>query len=363
MYDRAVLLLKFSSQFIDDIALALEQSTERQNKVGLGSSSVGVVSGALGIAAACTILTPAGPPLLIASLLFGGSATAVQTGTEAMKYYSEPNKLADRILALHGMVGSILSTTSYIRDHTLVPYLDNAIAKDRPMAKQVQQTQKKAMTVGMRVGGNAATGMASFGASFAAQEGAVAGRFMSRAGTNLARTARFARFAGGALSAACLVLEARELNKTMEQIKQGNPCEKATALRKIKAELNKVPSTSVVDGMCQCYVKVMANDARKKKQEANQEIVAEHFENELELMEEVVSSLEAQHDTGSIGETEDANGSITATAPIAVAPPKREQQQKIDLSKSSLLERIQLYKERQAKQTSKEQAEIDLVAM
>jgi hypothetical protein len=43
---------------------------------------MGVLSGVLGVATAATILTPVGPPLLIASFLFGGSATAVQMSTE-----------------------------------------------------------------------------------------------------------------------------------------------------------------------------------------------------------------------------------------------------------------------------------------
>jgi hypothetical protein len=85
----------------------------------LGSSSAGLISGVLGIAAAVTIITPAGPPLLIASLLFGGSATAVSTGTEARNYYSEPNKLAGRIQALHGMVHAILRVTGTLRDAML----------------------------------------------------------------------------------------------------------------------------------------------------------------------------------------------------------------------------------------------------
>ena len=74
------------------------------------------MSGVLGIAAAASILTPAGPPLLIASLVFGGGATSVQMGNEAMNYFSEPNKLADRIIALHGMTLSILRVTSTLRD-------------------------------------------------------------------------------------------------------------------------------------------------------------------------------------------------------------------------------------------------------
>lgn len=72
LYDRTVLLLKYSSQYIDDVATSLEEAMARQNKIGVGGSTAGIMSGALGIAAAATILTPAGPPLLVASLLFGG---------------------------------------------------------------------------------------------------------------------------------------------------------------------------------------------------------------------------------------------------------------------------------------------------
>jgi hypothetical protein len=72
LYDRTALLLKYSSQYIDGAAASLEDTKFRQNKIGVGGSTAGLMSGALGIAAAATILTPAGPPLLIASLLFGG---------------------------------------------------------------------------------------------------------------------------------------------------------------------------------------------------------------------------------------------------------------------------------------------------
>lgn len=72
LYDRTLLLLKYSSQYIDSVADSLEQTMVKQNRVSLGGSSAGIVSGALGIAAAATILTPVGPPLLVASLLFGG---------------------------------------------------------------------------------------------------------------------------------------------------------------------------------------------------------------------------------------------------------------------------------------------------
>ena len=92
LYGRAVLLLGYCSQFMLSTADSLEEKTKQHNQIGVGGSSAGLVSGVLGVAAAATILTPAGPPLLVASLVFGGSATAVQTGSEAYKYYCEPNQ-------------------------------------------------------------------------------------------------------------------------------------------------------------------------------------------------------------------------------------------------------------------------------
>ena len=343
LYDRAVLLLQYSSQFMLQVAASLEESTKHHNKVGVGGSSVGLVSGVLGVAAAACILTPAGPPLLIASLVFGGSATVVQTGSEAMKYLSEPNQLADRMMALHGMIQSILSTTMSMRETTLVPYLDRAVLSltkkqqqmtHKPLHAERDAQVKKAVTAGVRAGSTAATGMATLGTGLV-QEGAAAGRFMSRAGTNLARSARFARFAGGALSAATLVLEARELTKTVEQIRQGNPCEKAAELRKMHAQLERLPSTSTVDAMCQSYVKVRAKQLATKRlldeQHKMEQSCMEEESDDLLLVEEVVSSLEAQQKDNQ--------------RPEPYAPSKM----RVDLSKSSLLERVQRYKERQAR--------------
>ena len=335
-YSRAVLLLQYSSQFIMATAETLEQKTKQHNEIGVGSSSAGLVSGVLGVAAACSILTPAGPPLLVASLVFGGSATAVQTGSEAMKYYSEPNQLANRILALQGIVQTILATTKCIRDTTLLPFLDQAIcdlniAADPYLAHDKTGT---AVRAGTRMGSTAATSVASL----AAQEAVLTGRFMSRATTAAARTARFARFAGGALSAATLVLEARELQKTVDQINSGNPCEKANALRSIHGELNKLPSTTSIRDMWQAYTKVRS---KQLFQEAVTSVMP-RAEGDLELVEEVVSSLEATQDDGSVSSQDDI---------MSV------HQQRIKLSgKSKLLERVKRFKEKEARK----QAELDV---
>lgn len=147
-YDRCMLLIQYSTQFVEKIAGCLENQKEQQNKIGLASSSVGVLSGVLGIAAAASILTPAGPPLLIASLFFGGSASTVQTGTEAMNYFSEPRKLADRIIALHGMSLSILRVTSTLRDAMLRDHIRTDVyeADPIPIKNQMKESLEKNKT-------------------------------------------------------------------------------------------------------------------------------------------------------------------------------------------------------------------------
>jgi hypothetical protein len=278
-YDRCQLLLKYSTQYVEQIAQSLEQQKEKQNRIGLGSSGAGVMSGVLGIAAAASILTPAGPPLLIASLFFGGGATAVQTGSEAYNYFSEPNKLADRIIALHGMILSILRVTSTLRDAMMRDHIRTDVfeAEKTSLSDAVQEKLEKnkagvlaasnvgrAATLGSVAGveaGAVATASTVATAEVAAGAGARGATIVSRAGTAAARTVRFARFAGGALSAAVLVMEANAIHSTLKEIHKGSPCEKAGYIRAIAEEIRNedLPTTSELDEECQAYLVVLAN--------------------------------------------------------------------------------------------------------
>jgi len=127
-YDRAKILLEYTSQYADDIAATLESKTARSNKIGAGSSATGVISGVAGVVGCGALLLPpvaaAGVPLLVASLVFGGGATAVQTGDAAAKYFSEPNRLAEKMVALHAMVLSLLRITEVLSYGLLKSHLN-----------------------------------------------------------------------------------------------------------------------------------------------------------------------------------------------------------------------------------------------
>ena len=276
-YDRAMILLLFTAQYTDEIATALEHSEERSNKVGLGSSATSMASGVAGVVGCGALLFPpvaaVGVPILISSLVFGGAATAAQTGDAVRsQYFSAPNKLADKMVTLHSMMLSLLRISEVLSYGLLKEHadLDAADDDDRRQAlrdeiealfeKHGVTTKKGVKGLGAAVvGGAVAAEVAAAGAeisatSIATTSATVAGRssrFFGRVGTTAAASARFIPIAGGLLSAACVVVEGKELKKTVEKINEGNPCAKAEQIRAIRDELDKFPDSSLIAGECQ----------------------------------------------------------------------------------------------------------------
>ncbi|GAX26148.1 hypothetical protein FisN_18Hh264 [Fistulifera solaris] len=350
VYDRVVLLLTYSSQYIPTVAEQLEQSKQRQNKIGLGSSSVGMVSGALGIAAAATILTPVGPPLLVASLLFGGGSTAVQTGSDAMHYYSEPQQLAKRILALHSMLWNILHITSILRDAMMREHVRSDFYQDDPSAHshfsdpEFQQAldQKKSVML-------SAAGLTSLGrctavsAEMGSQAGSQGARWMTRTSMNLMRGARAMRFAGGAMSAALMVLEVKNISNTVQSIRSGSPCDQAQQLRVIYEELvskeKSIPDTSSLDKELHRYLTIVNQRERIWTQEQVAQIILEQNEQvcrEEELLEQL--KVEQQQPVESHVICDEDLSSTTGSS-TTTASSRNEN--------LSLLQRIALFKQKQ----------------
>jgi len=273
-YDRAKLLLLFTSQYTDQIAEALEHSTVRSNKIGVGSSATGMVSGMAGVVGCGALLFPpvaaVGIPLLISSLVFGGAATAAQTGDAAVQYFSEPNKLADKMVTLHGMMLSLLRVSEVLSCGLLKEHADldgDADDRRKALAGEINELLEKhgvTTTKGVKglrtavVGGAVAAEAAAAGAEISATSivstgATVAGRssrFFGRVGTTAASSARFIPIAGGLLSAACVVVEGKELKKTVSKINEGNPCAKAEQIRSIRDEMDRFPDSSVIADEC-----------------------------------------------------------------------------------------------------------------
>jgi len=124
VYDRVRLLLEYSSQFIDEIADTLEKMTKKEDRVGLGCNSSGVASGIAGVCAAACFVTPAGPPLLIASLLFSGASQMTSQSNKMVNYYSTPSKIAFKIISLYNVCKSVLTVTTVLRDALMMDHIN-----------------------------------------------------------------------------------------------------------------------------------------------------------------------------------------------------------------------------------------------
>ncbi len=141
VYDRVMLMLEYAAQYIDEIALKLEQMTKKEDRIGLGCNTSGVASGVAGVAAAACFVTPAGPPLLIASLLFSGASQMTSQGNKMVNYYSTPNKIAFKIISLYNLCKSVLTVTTVLRDALLKDHID----LEKYVENMIKETEEAAL--------------------------------------------------------------------------------------------------------------------------------------------------------------------------------------------------------------------------
>ena len=83
----------------------------------------------------------------------------------------------------------------------------------------------------------------------------------SRAMTNTMKVAQFASIACVMLSAATIIMETKNLQDTLENMRRGSPCEKAAQLRKIKKELDALPDTRVLAEGWEAYLQEAARQS------------------------------------------------------------------------------------------------------
>ena len=127
-------------------------------------------------------------------------------------------------------------------------------------------------------GGIVATEIAAVGGTAAAAEAAMStelsssasvvgrsSRYFGRVGTTAASSARFIPIAGGLLSAACVVVEGRELKKTLSRIREGNPCAMAQQVRTIADELDMLPDSTILAAECRRVFELAEKEKLKKK--------------------------------------------------------------------------------------------------
>ncbi|KAL7555563.1 hypothetical protein ACA910_013039 [Epithemia clementina (nom. ined.)] len=246
-YDRAFLLLRYSSQFIPELVKQLQEEESRDDKVNLGTSSVGVMTGLMGFAGAAALLTPAGPPLLLASFVFGTSNAAVGLGYSANKYYwrsdsASPTQVANRLLTLYGFLLAAMERIVTVReqvqaDKTMGNVESSKDAEGGEGRNAYLDALSQSFTVTRRTN---TTLLVTSAAGYTAS-----GSVFEAIGA--------APVIGQAFSAAIIVLDYQTATSTLKKIQQGSVNEKAQMLQERcdLPALMKLPTTSDLEAEVQ----------------------------------------------------------------------------------------------------------------
>lgn len=281
---------------------------------------------------------------------------ALQTGTDVKNaYFSEHHRLADKILALHGMAESILRIVSTLRDAMMRCHIRTEAYENNKTKTSINEKidkKRAGVLAGMTAGRFSLASMEIGSLAATSEAGLLNAQFLSRTGSNLMKTARVARVAGGALSAATLVFEARCMTKTINEIKDGNPCDKAQRLRQIKLELdeNKFPTTHKLDSEIENYLSALAYRDRALTQDEVVQILLEQMEDEGTMEEgatPVVSEdleLVLEGDDGAEGGA-DENQNVPPSATVVGTAQVSSSCSSLPSHHASLLERIESYKQ------------------
>ena len=95
------------------------------------------------------------------------------------------------------------------------------------------------------------------------------------------------------LSAACVVVEGRELKKTLERISEGNPCALAEQVRTIKEELNMLPDSSLISAECKRVFELAQKE--KERKEAASALSLAHIRREEKEARDDITFDHADH--------------------------------------------------------------------
>lgn len=268
--------------------------------------------------------------------------------------------MAGNIIALHGMLKNILKVADTLRDAVARDMVVTECLKEdlpgAPLTGQIVRAyehNRSGVLATMTAGRLGMAGMEIGQLTKVAEAGAAGSRnarFFSRTTSNLLKSARFARFAGGAISGVTLVLEAKCMHDTIKAIRAGNPCDKAKTLRKIQEELYDLPLTADLDRECENYLQAMRRRDRRMTEEQAVRLLIEtsQAQAEIERQAEERGVLIVNGEDASPQPQPHRRGSKLSKS---LALPARKKNATGSVSKSmsgSLLKRIQKFKEEEA---------------
>ncbi|CAJ1969762.1 unnamed protein product [Cylindrotheca closterium] len=118
LYTRMCLQLSFWMPYVPELCSQIFQKQRKNAKISLANTSLGFVGAALGVASAATMLTPAGPAILIAAMATSATSGTLQATHQGYdKYFSSKvtHEISDRLIAWQGLCCGILQSLEQLR--------------------------------------------------------------------------------------------------------------------------------------------------------------------------------------------------------------------------------------------------------
>eukprot|EP00980_Cylindrotheca_fusiformis_P022550 scaffold9435_cov137-Cylindrotheca_fusiformis.AAC.6 len=122
LYTRMCIQFSFWLPYVPQLCSQIFQRQRKNAKISLGTTGLGFVGAALGVAGAATMLTPAGPAILIAAMATSATSGTLQATHQGYdRYFASKvtHEISDRLIGWHGLCCGILQTMEQLRKDLL----------------------------------------------------------------------------------------------------------------------------------------------------------------------------------------------------------------------------------------------------
>lgn len=122
LYTRMCLQFSFWLPYIPELCHQIFHRQRKNAKISLGTTGLGFVGAALGVAGAVTMLTPAGPAILIAAMATSATSGTLQATHQGYdKFFASKvtHEISDRLIGWQGLCCGILQSLEQLRKDLL----------------------------------------------------------------------------------------------------------------------------------------------------------------------------------------------------------------------------------------------------
>jgi hypothetical protein len=293
-FTRMSLQLCFCVPNLDQLSYRLTHNQRRHSQISLGNSALGFVGAALGVAGAVSMLTPAGPILLLAAVATSatsGTFQATHAGYNKFLSNQQANQLADRVVGWNGLCLGILNALEQLRQD-LIREIELSLKRNDNDDEDSSYSQHQRRNGGRRHPNNPydldiwnALAVGSFATTRNAMTGVgVTSAFGASYSQAINTSLQGIPVVGAAFSVGCMAMDAASIQSSLKQLT--TPSAKALALKQVEHTFPLlIPNNSSIQ-LEATIIKQAVIDLNARLEQQRREQERELIEQELKGMAE-----------------------------------------------------------------------------